>query len=86
MLQINSIKYYVDRDKVPVRKAQRYREKLGIEKHIDAGATGVWILTERQWQKVKSACMDASLKRKRLTNIMASNVCGQMKFCKVKFG
>jgi len=60
---INSVKHYADRDKIPVRKAQRYREKLGIGKHIDAGAKGVWILTERQWGKVKSACMDASLKR-----------------------
>ena len=60
---MNSVKYYADRDNIPVRKAQRYREKLGVGKHIETGAKGVWILTERQWQRVKSACMDASLKR-----------------------
>jgi len=60
---INSITFYADRDKIPVRKAQRAREKLGIGKHIEAGANGVWILTERQWREVKSACVHASLKR-----------------------
>jgi len=60
--KINSVSHYAKRDNVNPRKAQRYRTKLNIGKHIDTGATGVWIVTEEEWQVIFKACMDASAK------------------------
>lgn len=57
---MNSIKHYALRDDINPRKAQRYREKLNIGKHVEAGATGVWIVTEDEWSLIFRACTDAS--------------------------
>ena len=58
MLPSNSVKHFADRDSIPVRKAQRYRSKLGIGLWV-GGETGVWILTADEWEQVKVACTDA---------------------------
>lgn len=59
---MNSIKFYALRDGINPRKAQRYRERLNIGKHVEAGATGVWIVTEEEWSLILKACMEASAK------------------------